>query len=270
MQPYYSDDRATLYRGNALAVLANIPTATVDAVITDPPYSSGGMMRGDRAEDTRLKYTGLKQKHEPAMHFAGDTRDGRGWAYWMTLWLAEALRVTRVGGVLVMFSDWRQLPAATDALQAGGWIWRGIVPWIKPNARPQRGRFVQSAEFVAWGTAGPRPPEGSAFPGYYLARVPRATDPEGRHHITQKPFEVMRSLVRIAPPDGVVLDPFMGSGTTGAAALLEGKRFVGVEITDHYAGVAEQRIRETLGLASRGDQDALPFGDNTDRSGGAA
>jgi hypothetical protein len=58
--------------------------------------------------------------------------------------------------------------------------------------------------------------------------------------------------------------------TRRAAALLEGKRFVGVEITDHYAGVAEQRIRETLGLASRGDQDALPFGDNTDRSGGAA
>lgn len=49
--PYYSDERATLYNADALAVLASLPTASVDALITDPPYSSGGMVRGDRFRD---------------------------------------------------------------------------------------------------------------------------------------------------------------------------------------------------------------------------
>lgn len=237
---------ATVHRGEALAYLADQPTGSVDAVITDPPYSSGGMMRGDRTTDTRIKYTGRKHRAPSSLDFAGDSRDGRGWSHWMTLWLGEALRVTRPGGALVMFSDWRQLPAATDAVQAGGWVWRGIAPWIKPDARPQRGRFTQNAEFVVWATAGPRALEGETLPGYYLARAPRDTDPNGRHHITQKPLDVMRSLVRICPPGGMILDPFAGSGQTGVAALLEGRDFVGVEITEHYHQVAEQRIRDAL------------------------
>jgi DNA modification methylase len=57
--PYYQDERATLHKADALAVLADLPTASVDALITDPPYSSGGMVRGDRAgSDTKSKYSG--------------------------------------------------------------------------------------------------------------------------------------------------------------------------------------------------------------------
>lgn len=163
----------------------------------------------------------------------------------MALWLGEALRVTVPGGALVMFTDWRQLSAACDALQTGGWIWRGIVPWIKPDARPQRGRFTAAAEYAVWGTAGPRPIEGDTLPGYYLARAPRATSLEGRHHITQKPLDVVRSLVRIAPVGDTVLDPFAGSGTTGVAALAEGRRFVGVEIAPSQYEVANRRLAET-------------------------
>ena len=64
------------------------------------------------------------------------------------------------------------------------------------------------------------------------------------HHPTVKPIDLMRYLVKlITPPDGVVLDPFMGSGTTGCAALLEGKRFVGVEMEAEYHQIAEARIK---------------------------
>ena len=56
MEPYYSDDRCTLYRADALAVLGELETASVDALITDPPYSSGGMVRGDRTQDVHTKY----------------------------------------------------------------------------------------------------------------------------------------------------------------------------------------------------------------------
>jgi site-specific DNA-methyltransferase (adenine-specific) len=229
-------DEPTVHLGDALAWLASLPTAHADAIITDPPYSSGGMTRGDRTASTLVKYTGLKRDHH-SPGFAGDTRDGRGWAYWMALWLSEALRVTRPGGVIALFTDWRQLPGACDALQSGGWVWRGILPWIKPDARPQLGRYRQNAEFIVWGTRGPREMVGEALPGYHIARAPRAN--EGRVHITQKPLDVVRALVRIAPPGGLVVDPFAGSATTLVAALAEGRRAIGCEIdpANHTLGL---------------------------------
>lgn len=153
--PYYQDDSVTLHHGEALAVLAEIPTASVDAVITDPPYSSGGQVRGDRMGSARSKYVSTSAQHTLET-FGGDNRDQRSYQYWCALWLAECLRVTKPGGVLAMFTDWRQLPATTDAVQAGGWVWRGIIPWVKPDARPQKGRFSASAEYVVWATNGPR------------------------------------------------------------------------------------------------------------------
>lgn len=261
MSPYYSDEHVTLHRGDALAVLASLSDASVDAVVTDPPYSSGGMVRGDRMASTHSKYVGSEQNRDGTgggalTAFTGDNRDQRAYAYWSALWMSEALRVTRPGGAIVAFTDWRQLPSTADAIQAGGWVWRGIVPWVKPAARPQLGRFTQAAEFVVWGSAGPMPIEGAALPGFYQAGAPR-----DREHMTQKPVDVMRSLVRICPEGGTVLDPFMGSGTTGVAAMLERRRFIGSEMIPDHAETAERRIREAQGQAvPRGDQPALDFG----------
>lgn len=74
----------------------------------------------------------------------------------------------------------------------------------------------------------------------------------------------MRDMVKIVPPGGVIVDPFMGSGTTGVAAILEGRRFVGVERVEHHLDTATRRIREAVGdIVAKGNQDALAltFGD---------
>ena len=236
-----------IHLGEALTWLSTLDTGTADAVICDPPYSSGGLHHGERVKGTREKYSGLKTR-SPLGEFAGDHRDGRSWAHWMALWLYEAHRITRPGGVICMSTDWRQLPAATDALQAGGWVWRGIVPWIKPDARPQRGRFTQNAEFIVWGSHGPMPADGECLPGYYLARVPRATDPgpDRRIHLTQKPLDVVRALVRIAPPGGLVVDPFAGGGTTLVAARLEGRSALGCEVDPGHHAAAVERLATTV------------------------
>ncbi|EIU03701.1 adenine DNA methyltransferase [Mycobacteroides abscessus 5S-0422] len=258
MNPHYQDESATLYQGDALAVLATLPTASVDAIITDPPYSSGGMVRSDRMGSTRTKYVDSGAKHDLA-DFGGDNRDQRAYEYWCALWLAECLRITKPGGALVQFTDWRQLPSTSDAIQAGGWIWRGIVPWIKPTARPQMGRFTASAEYILWGTNGAKEIDMKngtqrVHEGYHLLSAPR-----DRQHITQKPVELMRKLVGIAE-GGTVLDPFMGSGTTGVAAMLEGSTFIGIEHSAHYTEIAAERIRCATGKAvAVGSQDALDF-----------
>lgn len=264
--PYCVNDHVTLYCGEALDVLRMLPDDSVDAVICDPPYSSGGMFRSDRVQGTVTKYvTGGGAAEERSVHFSGDSRDQRGYAYWSALWMNQARRLTRTGGVLIAFTDWRQLPATTDAIQAGGWVWRGIVPWVKPfgTFRP-KGRYLpDQCEFIAWGSNGPLDPiptDGFTVPpGFIHGRAPRG---ERREHITQKPIEVMRELVRTVPEGGTVLDPFMGSGTTGVAAVLEGRRFIGVEDVEHYVDVSRRRIGEAaLGqIVQRGEQPALDFG----------
>ncbi|HEY8376286.1 MAG TPA: site-specific DNA-methyltransferase [Nannocystis sp.] len=218
---YASGERWELYRGDSLALLPAV--GPVDCVITDPPYSSGGAMRSDRVRAPTRKYLDAGADYLP--QFAGDNRDGHGHLRWSALWMSDALEIAVAGAVLCVFSDWRQLATTTDALQAAGWVFRGIIPWIKPACRPQRGRFAQSAEFVVWGSAGPMPQSGPCLPGWYLGQAPH--ERSVREHVTQKPLELLDLLVTICPPGGRVLDPFAGVSTTGIAALNSGRRYVG-------------------------------------------
>lgn len=225
-------------KGNCLALLREMPDACVDAVITDPPYSSGGFTRGDRMADPATKYQQTGTKLDRA-DFAGDNRDQRAYLTWCALWLAECLRVAKPGSPICLFTDWRQLPTTTDALQAGGWIWRGIVPWDKTEGcRPTMGRFAAQCEYVVWGSAGAMPDERGVgcLPG--IVRVfPKHGE---KRHLTGKTAATMMPIVRICSPGGVILDPFTGGGSTGAAAIREGYRFVGMEITEaNHANAVE-------------------------------
>ena len=89
-------ERWILHQGEALAVLRSIPDASIDAILTDPPYSSGGFTRGDRTGTTATKYT-LTGTLVERPEFAGDNRDQRSFGYWCALWLSECLRVAKPG-----------------------------------------------------------------------------------------------------------------------------------------------------------------------------
>ena len=238
--------RYALHRGDCLEVLPTLELASVDAVVTDPPYSSGGMFRGDRMLPAREKYVSSDAKHATP-DFSGDNRDQRGYLAWSTLWLTAARHAAKPGAVAAVFTDWRQLATTTDALQAAGWVFRGIAAWVKHNARPCRGRYAQHCEFVVWGTNGPRPMAGRCGRGAWTADSPRG---DNRVHITQKPADVMRGLLSIFEPGQTILDPFAGSGATGLAALELGLEFVGVELDAHFYAVARERLEAAAAKAA--------------------
>ena len=230
----------TLHNGDALTVLQALNTP-VDAVICDPPYNSGGRTNAERrSQSARGKYVSGDVQHR-LPDFDGDTRDQRSYTHWLGLVLADAYRLTRTGGSLLTFTDWAQLPATSDALQAAGWTWRGIIPWRKPISRPVKNGFRRECEYVLWGSRGDplRHAPTIYLPGWLEGSQPRG---KSRVHITQKPVEIMRPLVRIAPVGGVILDPFTGSGTTGVAALQEGRCFIGIEQSPTYVESAEARL----------------------------
>lgn len=254
IEPHYEDPNTTLYLADSLALLQQLPANSVDAVLTDPPYSSGGMVRGDRVQTTGVKYiqTGTKDMGED---FTGDNRDQRGFLLWSGLWIGEALRVLKPGGIVGAFTDWRQLPTTTDALQIGGAVWRGILPWHKPAGRNTQGRYANNCEYFVWGTNGPRPFEqGRTLGGFWQENPPR-----NKEHQTQKPVNLMRWLVTVTEPGETILDPFMGSGTTGVACALEGRRFVGADMLRGNVETAKARILEASGqqVRSRGGEAVL-------------
>ncbi len=244
MTPYYQDDHVTLYHGDCFDVLPGL--SGIGAVVTDPPYSSGGAFRGDRANTTVEKYVRTETlAYRP--DFAGDNRDQRSFLAWATLWLNAARNASVPGAVLASFIDWRQLPVLTDAVQAGGWTWRNLGTWWKPGIRMQKGRFSSSAEYVVYATNGPNDGDGQTSP----QNVYKAAPDDDRDHIAQKPLEVMRWVLGLTRADALVLDPFMGSGSTLAAAKSLGMRAIGIEVDERYCEVAANRLRqEVLGLSA--------------------
>lgn len=228
-----------LYHGDCLKFLAELPSDCVDALITDPPYSSGGLHMGTRQQPTASKY--MQGSHSRHADFAGDHRDQRSHLAWSVLWLSEAYRALKPGAAVCIFSDWRQLPITTDALQAAGFTWRGVAAWDKTEGvRPQLGRFRAQAEFMIWGSKGRMPLDRQApvLPGVIRSPVRKAD----KHHMTGKPTELMREVVKLCERGGTILDPFAGSGTTLIAAQLEGFNWLGSEMLEHNIQVINQRL----------------------------
>lgn len=249
----------TLVRGEALGHLASIPGENVfDGLVTDPPYSSGGMVRGDRMARPTTKYQQTGQELDRG-EFTGDNRDQRGYLAWCALWLWECHRLLKPGAPVVLFSDWRQVPITTDALQAGGFVWRGLAVWDKTDkCRPMLGRFRSQAEYLVWGSKGPTNDEDAArvgvLPGVF--RVPIRLD--DKFHLTGKPSELMEQVCRIVVPGGVVLDPFAGSGSTGVGAVRAGRGFYGIEVQPDHAEMAEKRLSDVSARVSRTETLFLP------------
>ena len=241
MKPTWSGNGVDLYLGDALAIIPEL-SGPIDAVIADPPYSSGAGSHAARMKPPETKYvhSGQKMKWHT---FLGDQMDGRAWTHWCALWAGLCRELTRDGGYFLIFADWRRVAQAGDAMQMARWIRRGQIAWDKTEStRPQRGAFRAQCEYIQWGSKGALDRQLGPWPGCFRHRV----IPSQKHHMTGKPLPLMAQLVEAAPIGGLILDPFMGSGSTGVAALKKGRRFIGIELDGHYFEVAKARIQETI------------------------
>ena len=235
-----------LLLGDSFSLLPTLEVESVDALITDPPYCSGGVSASERARDPVTKYEqgGVRNSR---VTFSGDQKDQRSWTRWTSEWLRACYPLMRTGAPFAIFCDWRQLPALSDAVQMADLLWRGVAVWDKTvRTRPVRGRPRNQCEYIVWGSKGPMSTdrEAAVLPGVHMEAV-RQRD---KHHLTGKPVGVMRWLCGLCEPGKLILDPFAGSGSTGVAAALAGYRFIGIERDPHHYAIAEKR----LNAASRG------------------
>ncbi|HMO28627.1 site-specific DNA-methyltransferase [Enterovirga sp.] len=248
--------------GDCIEALRRMPSESVDLVFADPPYNlqlEGALTRPDQSlvdavDDDWDKFASFAS-------YDAFTRN----------WLAEARRIMKPNATLWVIGSYHNIFRVGASLQdLGFWILNDIV-WRKANPMPNfRGRrFTNAHETLIWASKGP---QAKRYTFHYEALKAgnddlqmrsdwlfplctgeeRMKDEAGRKaHPTQKPEALLgRVLMAATNPGDVVLDPFFGSGTTGAVARRLGRRFVGIERDETYAAVARRRIAAVEPLAN--------------------
>jgi site-specific DNA-methyltransferase (adenine-specific) len=240
--PYYSDDLVTIYHGDSLELLSAWPGPIVDTIVTDPPYASGATetaKRGKRAAATPESVTDRPTIDLDDMGSAGHAWVSRRWLMW-------ARAITRKGGHLACFTDWRMSAPMQTLLEAAGWRLTNLVVWDKGYPGLGSG-FRAQHEFVVVASNGQ--PEWQSYDYGNVLKSMRLTDTDHPH---EKPVDLLTRLIHTTTPvGGVVLDAFMGSGSTLVAAKITGRRAIGIEIEERYCEIAARRCsQDVLGLSA--------------------
>ncbi|MBK5960464.1 modification methylase [Rhodoplanes elegans] len=246
--------------GDCVAEMAKLPAASVDLVFADPPYNL--QLQGDlkRPDDSRVDAVDdAWDKFESFSAYDDFTR----------AWLLAARRVMKPSATLWVIGSYHNIFRVGTILQdLGFWILNDVI-WRKSNPMPNfRGRrFTNAHETMIWAA---REPNAKNYTFNYEALKAgnedvqvrsdwtlslctgdeRLKDGKGKKlHPTQKPEALLaRVILSSSRPDDLVLDPFCGTGTTGAVAKKLGRRFVGVERDSLYATAAQDRIDSVLPL----------------------
>ena len=265
--------------GDCVQIMNALPEASVDMVFADTPYNL--QLRGELERPDMSRVDGVDEAWDRFDDLAAYDR-------FTHEWLAAAKRVLKPNGSLWVIGSYHNIFRVGSALQDQGyWILNDVI-WRKTNPMPNfRGRrFTNAHETLIWAATG----ENAKYTFNYEAMkrlnedlqmrsdwlLPicsgheRIKDDDGRKaHPTQKPESLLyRCLMAATAPGQVVLDPFFGSGTTGAAARRLGRHFIGIEREPAYRQVALERIagieplqdENLLRIDSKRQAPRIPFG----------
>jgi modification methylase len=273
----------TVLQGDCLAAMARLPDGAFDLVFADPPYNL--QLNGELLRPNHSRVDGVEDDWDKFAGFAEYDAFTRAW-------LGECRRLLKPDGALWVIGTYHNIFRIGAVLQdLGFWILNDVV-WRKSNPMPNfRGRrFTNAHETLLWCARG----RGSRYTFNYEAMkalndelqmrsdwlIPicggpeRLKDADGRKaHPTQKPEALLhRVLLASTRPGDIVLDPFFGSGTTGAVAKRLGRRFIGIERDPDYVALARARIAavrpttpDLVALHSRRDAPRIPFGNLVER-----
>src|SRR6478672_7368389 len=268
----------TILEQDCIAAMAALPEASVDMIFADPPYNL--QLGGDLFRPEGSRVDAVDDEWDKFATF-------QAYDDFTRAWLKEARRILKPNGTLWVIGSYHNIFRVGAAMQDQGyWILNDII-WRKSNPMPNfRGtRFTNAHETLIWASRG----EDSRYTFHYRAMkalndelqmrsdwvLPicagneRVKDGGAKAHPTQKPEALLyRVLLACTNKGDVVLDPFFGTGTTGAVARRLGRRWIGIEREQRYVDVARARIDSTLELdesamkvmASRATQPKLPFG----------
>ena len=242
-----------IIKGDCIENLKKLPDESVDLIFADPPYFM--QTEGELHRTNGAKFQEVEDKWDKFS-------DYREYDEFCTAWLKECKRVMKKNSSIWVIGSFQNIYRIGYIMQnLGFWILNDVI-WSKPNAVPNFGgtRFQNSHETLLWCTKNKNAKyifnyktmkhlnngkqEKSVWNIGICIGNERIKDKEGKKvHSTQKPEKLLYNvIISSSRPGDIVLDPFFGTGTTGAMAKLTGRNYIGIEREEEYINVAQERI----------------------------
>lgn len=234
-----------LYKNNCFKILPTLEDSSVHLIATDPPYFLDGAQKIGSSHKNKKRCIDIANKTQK-----WDTwKDRKEYRKDMYLILNECYRILKQERHFIMFCNYRDLSLFMDYGLKIGFKIRQPLFWKKTNPTPQVHKVSpsKSIEIVLWLT------KGKSKQKYYNWELGKLEDiifssvpqKEGNieRHPTQKPlYVIMKIIAFLSKPNNIVLDPFMGNGTTGFSSLATGRKFIGIEKETGYFNNAKSRF----------------------------
>lgn len=234
-----------LLNQDCIKAMESIDAHSIDLIVTDPPYNLGNFMIN--------RDTNLNKMRDNFFGTAGwDNMEYNEWANSMDNFFSSAARVIRRGGAMIVFMAIIKVETIIRLAERHGFYYKTTGIWHKTNPMPRNMNlhFVNSTE--AWIYFTYKTKTGTFNNGGAMLHdfIETSVTPNGERHYgkhpTQKPESLIQHFVEIlSNPGDTVLDPFMGSGTTGVVSKKSGRSFIGIELDEQYFNMAKNRIEET-------------------------
>jgi site-specific DNA-methyltransferase (adenine-specific)/modification methylase len=266
-----------IIKGDCIEILKEIPESSVDLIFADPPYNL--QLQGELYRPNQTRVDGVDDKWDQFSSF-------EEYDQFTYDWLKGCKRVLKKDGTIWVIGSYHNIFRVGKIMQDLGFWTLNDVVWIKTNPMPNfRGtRFNNAQETLIWAAKSQK----SKYTFHYKSMKAFSDDKQMRSdwyipicngkeriklngekaHSTQKPEALLyRIIVATSNPGDIVLDPFMGSGTTGAVAKKLGRNFIGIEKEGVYIKIANERIKkakqidnELLSYAIEEKKPKVPFG----------
>ena len=224
-----------LLPGDCLEIMAQIPEHSVDALVTDPPFAFAGGLSNGRSSMSDTQF----------------------FLYWWRAVCKEFDRILKPEGEGFIWCDWRTAQVISEGFNLGQkYSWRAAQMIYHYREMPGQGQpFRSSVDMIAY-VRGPKS-EGKRIPNTTHNFISKYWY-YGKHdsHPSEKDVEIAGQLIEWCSDEGnTVIDPFMGSGTTGVACAMTGRNFIGIEREDEHMETAKRRVEEAY-RAKRGTWNA--------------
>lgn len=237
-------EKIKLYNGDCATYLEQIESDTVDLILTDPPYNLGMFMKN---RDTNL--------HKMRDNFFGaagwDDLVYEEWLMSMDNFFKESARISKKGASMIMFMSLIKLETLIQIAEKHGFYYKTTGIWHKTNPMPRNMNlhFVNSTEAWLYFTyktrTGTFNNEGKLYHDFIETSLVTKNEKAFGKHPTQKPVKLISHFIKLLSNKGdLIVDPFMGSGTTGVVSKSLGRDFIGIELEKEYFNIATQRIED--------------------------
>lgn len=221
-----------LRQGDCLELMKDIPDESIDLVVTDPPYKI--VQGGCTNKAVRLKGSNQEQLKKGTLFNNNSIKFNE--------WIPEVYRVLKNNSHCYIMSNDRNINELLNICENVGFKLLNILVWGKSKHSPNR-YYLKNCEFIVFLRKG----KAKNINNMGTKQLLLIDNVENKNHPSEKPIKLMEILIKNSSNEkDIVLDPFLGSGTTGVACVNTNRNFIGIELSEEYYNIAKERINNTV------------------------